>query len=84
MRYNADIQTQADKLAQEHGFFCAVYLGPTDDSLIFVPRYADNEPRCTGLAFYIIYHEGELTIEQGLNFRKYLKELRYRYYPQKG
>ena len=84
MRYNAEIQKAADAYAKKHGYFCAVYLGPTDKALIFKPRWEDNEPRCTGLPTFIVYRDNKFRLDRGLNFCKYDKKLRYKHQPSKG
>lgn len=84
MRYNAKIQKEADVIAQENGFFCANYIGPTDDRLVFEPRYADNKRRMGGLAFFITYKDNKMHFERGTNFCKYADKLRYKHFPKKG
>ena len=54
MRYNTTYHQQADKLAQEHGYEFAVYMGHFRKSLAFIPYSSEMEAETAGFHYILV------------------------------
>lgn len=78
IRNNKHIQEQADKCAQEYGYFCASYLGRKGESFIYTPCYSDNKPRCVGLPAVIVVKDFEAVFIMGMESFEIFDDLKFR------